>query len=58
MRPAPNLSDRLEIVYEGSFFEGGVVGPKRDGELCVSPVADDPLEAVRITIVERAPDPE
>ncbi len=53
MRPAADLRDRLEIVYEGSFFEGGVVGPRRDGELCVSPVADDPLEAIRVTIVER-----
>ena len=53
VRPAPELRDRLEIVYEGCFFEGGVVGPKRDGELCVSPVADDPLEAVRVSIVER-----
>jgi len=56
VRPAPNLGDRLEIVYEGSFFEGGVIGPKRDGELCVSPVADDPLEAVRVSIVDRTPE--
>ena len=45
--------ERLEIAYEGSFFEGGVVGPKRNGELCVSPVADDPLEAVRVTIIDQ-----
>lgn len=55
VRPAPNLGEDLEIVYEGSFFEGGVVGPKRDGELCVSPIADDPLEAVRVSIVQRKP---
>jgi DNA end-binding protein Ku len=54
VRPAQDLRDRLEIVYEGCFFEGGVVGPKRDGELCISPIANDPLEAVRVTIVERA----
>ena len=53
VRPAGELGDRLEISYEGSFFEGGVVGPKRNGELCVSSVADDPLEAVRITITDR-----
>ncbi|HWD59930.1 MAG TPA: Ku protein [Stellaceae bacterium] len=52
VRPATELGERLEIAYEGSFFEGGVVGPKRNGELCVSPVADDPLEAVRITIID------
>jgi len=53
VRPSGEAGERLEIEYEGSFFEGGVVGPKRNGELCVSPVADDPLEAVRVTIVDR-----
>jgi hypothetical protein len=53
VRAAPNLGGNLDIVYEGSFFEGGVVGPKRDGELCVSPIADDPLEAVRVSIVQK-----
>jgi DNA end-binding protein Ku len=54
VRPAQDLRERLEIVYEGCFFEGGVVGPKRDGELCISPIANDPLEAVRVSILERA----
>ncbi|HXP06101.1 MAG TPA: Ku protein [Stellaceae bacterium] len=53
VRPAEEFGDRLEIAYEGSFFEAGVVGPKRNGELCVSTVADDPLEAVRVTITDR-----
>jgi hypothetical protein len=53
VRPSPELRDRFEIVYEGCFFDGGVVGPKRNGEICTSPVANDPLEAVRISIVER-----
>jgi DNA end-binding protein Ku len=53
VRPVNDLGGRLEIAYEGSFFEGGVVGPKRNGELCVSPIADDPLEAVRVTIVDQ-----
>jgi DNA end-binding protein Ku len=53
VRPTSELGERLEIAYEGSFFEGGVVGPKRNGELCVSPVADDPLEAVRVTIIDQ-----
>jgi DNA end-binding protein Ku len=54
VRPVTELGERLEIAYEGSFFEGGVVGPKKNGELCVSPVADDPLEAVRVTILDQA----
>jgi DNA end-binding protein Ku len=53
VRPTGEVGERLEIAYEGSFFEGGVVGPKRNGELCVSPVADDPLEAVRVTIIDQ-----
>ncbi len=53
VRPSTELGERLDITYEGSFFEGGVVGPKRNGELCVSPVADDPLEAVRVTILDQ-----
>lgn len=53
VRPTGEAGERLQIEYEGSFFEGGVVGPKRNGELCVSPVADDPLEAIRVTILDR-----
>ena len=52
--PAPDMRDKLDIVYEGCFFEGGPVGPKRNGEVCVSSVANDPLEAVRrqVRVVE------
>lgn len=53
VRSATALSERIEIAYEESFFEGGVIGPKRNGELCVSPIADDPLEAVRVTIIDQ-----
>ncbi len=54
VRPATELRDRFDVVYEGCFFDGGVVGPKQNGEICTSPVANDPLEAVRISIVERS----
>ncbi len=54
VRPAPEMRERFDIVYEGCFFDGGVVGPKRNGEICTSPVQNDPLEAVRISIVERS----
>lgn len=53
VRPVPELGDRIDIVYEGCFFDGGVVGPKMNGETCTSPIDDDPLEAVRISIIER-----
>ena len=53
VRPAAELRDRYDIIYEGCFFEGGVVGPKQNGEVCTSPISNDPLEAVRVSIVER-----
>ncbi|HTV90844.1 MAG TPA: Ku protein [Stellaceae bacterium] len=53
VRPAPEHRDTIDIVYEGCFFDGGVVGPRMNGETCVSPIDDDPLEAVRISIIER-----
>jgi DNA end-binding protein Ku len=54
VRAAPDQRDRLDIVYEGSFVDGGVVGPKMNGETCASPIDGDPLEAIRVSIVERA----
>jgi DNA end-binding protein Ku len=55
VRAAPELRERLDVVYEGCFFDAGVVGPARNGEVCVSPTADDPLEAIRVSIVDRPP---
>jgi DNA end-binding protein Ku len=54
VRPTEGHGDEVEILYEGYFSEGGVVGPKRDGEVCQSSIADDPLEAVLVRILERA----
>jgi DNA end-binding protein Ku len=54
VRPAEEQRDRIEVVYEGCFFEAGVVGPKRDGERCVSPIPDDRLEAILVRVRERA----
>lgn len=53
VRLAPHLSDRFEAVYEGSFFTGGVSGPQKNGEPCLSPVPDDPLEAMQFRLIER-----
>jgi hypothetical protein len=54
IRAAEGYRDQLEIAYQGHFAEGGPVGPIRDGALCVSPIPDDPLEAVRVQILQRA----
>ncbi|MFI4948685.1 MAG: hypothetical protein ACHQC9_07785, partial [Alphaproteobacteria bacterium] len=53
VRLAPHLRDRFAVVYEGSFFAGGVVGPAENGELCTSGMVNDPLEAINVRIVER-----
>jgi DNA end-binding protein Ku len=53
VRPLSEWRDRLDIVYEGSFCDGGAVGPKTNGDACLSAIDNDPLEALRITIVER-----
>jgi transcriptional regulator with XRE-family HTH domain len=54
VRPTEGHGSGVEIVYQGYFPEGGAVGPKRDGEVCQSTIADDPLEAVLVRILERA----
>ncbi|HVH74611.1 MAG TPA: glycosyl transferase, partial [Stellaceae bacterium] len=53
VRLNPALAGSFEAVYRGAFFSGAVVGPCRDGEPCLSPNADDPLEAIEIAIRER-----
>jgi len=53
VRVAPQLRERFEAVYEGSFFNAGIVGPIRDGEPCRSNSGNDPLEAVNVRLIER-----
>jgi len=53
VRLRPNLRDRYEVVYEGRFLRYGGVGPTRNGELCRSPITDDPLEAIKVCLSER-----
>jgi hypothetical protein len=54
IRLAPHLGAQFDVVYHGAFFESGVVGPKHNGELCVSPIADDPLEAINVRLIRCA----
>jgi hypothetical protein len=54
IRLAPHVAERCEVVYQGSFFESGVVGPHRNGELCVPPTTDDPLEAMNVRLIRRS----
>jgi hypothetical protein len=53
VRLAPHVGDRFDVVYEGAFFESGVIGPYRNGELCLPAVVDDPLEAINVRVIRR-----
>jgi hypothetical protein len=53
IRLAPHVAERLDVVYQGSFFESGIVGPHRNGELCIPPITDDPLEAINVRLIRR-----
>jgi hypothetical protein len=54
IRPAPHVAERFDVVYQGAFFESGVVGPQRNGELCIPPITDDPLEAINVRLIRRS----
>ena len=53
IRLAPYLADRFDVIYQGAFFASGVTPPARNGEPCLPPLSDDPLEAVNIRLLER-----
>jgi hypothetical protein len=52
VRVLPHLRDRYETIYEGFFFESGVVGPARNGEPCLPTTPNDPLGAMRLRIID------
>ena len=54
IRLAPHVNERFDVVYQGAFFESGVVGPHRNGELCIPPITDDPLEAINVRVIRRS----
>ncbi|HMD66130.1 MAG TPA: hypothetical protein VKG22_05715 [Stellaceae bacterium] len=54
IRLAPQAAERFDVVYQGAFFESGVTGPSRNGELCTPPIGDDPLEAINVRLIRRS----
>jgi len=54
IRLAPHLRDRFDIEYQGAFFESGVSDASRNGEPCTARIADDPLEAMNLRLIEHA----
>jgi hypothetical protein len=51
IRSAAALAGRFDVVYSGAFVNGGIVGPRRNGEPCRPARLDDPLEAMTVSIV-------
>jgi len=51
VRPAAGIRVRCDVEYEGSFFQSGVIGPCRNGEMCLPTIPGDPLAAVNIRIL-------
>jgi GT2 family glycosyltransferase/glycosyltransferase involved in cell wall biosynthesis len=43
---------RYECLYSGAFFDGGIVGPIRNGNPCTLGNATNPLEGIQLAILE------
>ena len=54
IRLAPHVAEQFDVVYQGAFFESGVAGPYRNGEPCIPPITDDPLEAINVRLIRRS----
>lgn len=53
IRLSPQLQARASVEYLGSYFESGVSGPFRNGEICRPLLPGDVLEAMNIRVVQR-----
>jgi hypothetical protein len=54
----PQQAGRFEVIYQGSFFAGGISQMHQNGDPCRAATADDPLEAINVRLVERGVDPQ
>jgi hypothetical protein len=52
-RISPAVDCQLAVIYHGWFVSAGMIGPRRDGEPCLSPMLGDPLGAITVQIYER-----
>ena len=58
VRVVPQQGDRFDVLYQGSFFSGGISDLRENGDPCRGATADDPLEAINVRLVERGRDTE
>lgn len=49
----PRMRDQFDVIYQGAFFDSGVVAPVRNGEPCRGAGPDEPFSAMNIRIVSR-----
>lgn len=52
-RLSGDAAARYDIVYSGSFFQGGQVAPVGNGEFLKSPVPGDALESLRVALTPK-----
>jgi len=57
VRVVAQRAERFEVVYQGSFFAGGISQMQQNGAPCQATTPDDPLEAINVRLIERAVDP-
>jgi hypothetical protein len=50
-------AERFDVVYQGSFFASGIAQTQKNGAPCRATIADDPLEAINVRLIERATEP-
>jgi glycosyltransferase involved in cell wall biosynthesis len=48
-----DAAQSFDCVYTGAFVSGQRVGPLSNGMACLSPISDDPLEAIQLAIYQR-----
>src|SRR5260370_856957 len=49
----PQRADRVDALYQGSFFADGISDLQQNGDPCQATTADDPLEAINLRLIER-----
>lgn len=54
IRQRPDAAARFACEYSARFASGRIVGPLRDGALCVSPLANDRLVNIWVNITDHA----
>lgn len=57
LRIVPQRADRFDVLYQASFFKGGISETHRNASPCRAPGGDDPMEAINVRIVERVAEP-